>query len=417
MSIQTKRANRRRRLLLPQFLLRDEFMDARAAGAVNGTHATDGYSTRTVADTDSKLTIGSGKLNLAPHSTPAWGDPGLWHPVVTRVAGRGLLMRLACTQSNDDAMWGWDTSQSAFISKHAFRHSGTALSYGDGSQYRVIAAVVSGTEYAYFMGLRANGIAVLIKGGVFDTWTLLWMAADNAGNAHPGVRNKSANLVAADYVRIPKALWLPRPLASDSFNRGDGALGTTDGAGHAETTGPGSGGRGRVWTADEGTWVISGNKAVCTARAAGVGVATVDVGNVDHIVTLKATRAGNNVGGVLRYVDAQNQIRYYHDGVNANLDKVVGGVVTSVIQAAAAYGAGKELRVIPDGTTFALYYDDARVGVTSTINDAVLQTGTKCGLLTTNIGNSLDDFLAYKRKGYDILDVLSGKSKLLETKP
>jgi len=52
------------------WLLRDEFTDTRAAGAVDATPATPGPGTRAATDTDSKMTIGSDVLNVAPPVEP-----------------------------------------------------------------------------------------------------------------------------------------------------------------------------------------------------------------------------------------------------------------------------------------------------------------------------------------------------------
>ena len=89
--------------------LRDKFNDARAAGASHGTLATDGVNTRTDVDTDSKLTQSDGKLNLAPHSTPAWGDPGRAYSLaLTRPSGYVIGRELTAdvqSAANNTAFW------------------------------------------------------------------------------------------------------------------------------------------------------------------------------------------------------------------------------------------------------------------------------------------------------------------------
>ncbi len=89
-----------------------------------------------------------------------------------------------------------------------------------------------------------------------------------------------------------------------------------------------------------------------------------------------ATQCGIAIG----YANPTNLVLAYHDGVNAKLDKCVGGTWTSVISGAAAYGAAKVLKVIiaANGTDYALYYDGAQVGVTTAVTDAGLGTGV-CG--------------------------------------
>jgi len=58
-------------------------------------------------------------------------------------------------------------------------------------------------------------------------------------------------------IKIPVGLILKPPIASDSFVRGNGALGVTDGLGHAEA----NGGGGKTWVFDAGVWTIATNKA------------------------------------------------------------------------------------------------------------------------------------------------------------
>ena len=86
----------------------------------------------------------------------------------------------------------------------------------------------------------------------------------------------------------------------------------------------------------------------------------------------------------------------YHDGTNAHLDTLAAGTQTSVINAAATYGAAKQLRilaVLSSGTTYSvgLYYDTgsglAQIGTTQTIDAAAY--GTKVCGMSTYSGNSV----------------------------
>src|SRR3990167_5136885 len=63
------------------YLLRDIFNDNRSAGAVNGTLINPG--TRTVTDTNSKLSIAGGVLDFATGGAGT-GNPGLWYDAQTR---------------------------------------------------------------------------------------------------------------------------------------------------------------------------------------------------------------------------------------------------------------------------------------------------------------------------------------------
>ena len=95
----------------------------------------------------------------------------------------------------------------------------------------------------------------------------------------------------------------------------------------------------------------------------------------------------------------------YHDGTIAHLEKCVAGTYTSLISAAAAYSANATLRVIKDGTSVDLFYNEVKVGTTQTVSDAGIKDNTIHGLFSTYPGNTLDNFMLFPRKeGYSILD-------------
>ena len=72
------------------YLLRDDFTDTRAAGAVDNTPAVPGAATRDVNDTGEDLTTGSGYLDFAQGAN-AWNDPVLAY-AESLARGNGALM-------------------------------------------------------------------------------------------------------------------------------------------------------------------------------------------------------------------------------------------------------------------------------------------------------------------------------------
>lgn len=375
------------------YLLRDEFVTDRAAGAVNGTLSEPSGHTRTVTDTESKLSISGGALTfLGGKASPAQGDPGFWiSKAITREKGRIFLSTITLPATNKSLFIGFDTNTTA---------GGIAPNlnfYSDASIYSNSSTKVgtyTATTYQTVIALRSSGSMKFIKGGAYTNWTLLW--SDLTGSdatLYATIGNYSAAFT-ADSFRVPAQLWIPAPLASDSFNRDNGGLGITDGAGHAETTGLGSGGSGLAWTDSVGTWAISTNKAMCSALDGGVGIATVDVGTQNVVYKAALTRSAGEVGVVIRYTDANNYIRAYHDGTNAVLVKVVAGTPTTKITGAAAYAAGADILPVADGSYLALYYNNVLVG---SVTDAALPTGTRVGIYTTDTGNSIDNPIAYAR--------------------
>jgi len=373
-----------------QYLLDDEFTDTRAAGSVNGTPATPGPGTRTLTDTGNLVSVGAG--NSTANGAGTTGDPVFYVlETIARQSGRVILFKMT-GQAN--TYWGVSSNIAALTTSGEpfFRAITTGIHYR-------LAAV---TPLPY-LGVLANfsvTALVLRTAGAYlfgyDTqWKMLYSLTTGANTPLAVVNALCSGIVAItfteDFVRVPITLWLPIPSAYDTFTRANGALGST------EATGPdGQGCTSTAWADSVGTWAIAGNVATCTALAGGIGIATVDTGVISAVMRTTITRAGDEVGIVLRYVDADNYVRGVHDGTNCQLIKRVAGVETTVITAAVAIGAG-DIRVISDGTSFSLYLNNAIVGATSVIADAALQTGTRQGLFTTNVGNTMDLFQVFAR--------------------
>jgi len=378
------------------YLLEDTFEGPDvAAGSVNGTPASDGYNTRTVVDTDSKLSISGSKLNIAPRLTPAWGDPLIRYAAVAQQAGRVFIVGLNASVIADSQIGFSKTTGGDMGAGHYYYllNSQILVRQG-GANVSVGPVLITNTDYQMCVVERATGCFYFIKGGIYTTRKLLWISATTSDPLYPAVFNSSATF-ASNGILLPRTLWLPQPLASDSFTRANGALGDTDGAGHAETTGLGSGGSEKVWTSQIGTVQINGNAAIASALVGGAAIATVPCGEPDVMITGALTRGTDTGGLILRYVDADNYIYAVHDGANAELHKVVGGVDTALVDVAAAYGAGNKLRVTADGTKFRLYYNDTFIGTEQTIADAALQTSGLHGVYYTDTDSAMDDFTGY----------------------
>lgn len=429
-----------------RYLLRDLFAGDAAAGTLNGTPASGGPGVRTVTDTENKLSVVGGVLSFAGgKATPEWGDPGIWYGAVERVAGRTMISYSVLADAVSYGMCGFDTAIGGQLS-YALYINGGVLSITGGLALGTYAA----DSYKVACVARASGTFYFVKGGAFAHWTLVW--ADGSGSLtplYPGVSVYNAALT-ADNIRIPAQLWLPSPLASDSFTRANGALVSTDGLGHAEQ----NGGNGLAWTFDSGVWTVAGNVAVgtptlgaeldsgnlvvgnwysitldtvgsyfyagsatgqafrATATTALTALekvkqitpsslfASVTVSTPDVLAEAAVTlTAGTQAGLVLNLDSAATPANFviaYHNGTNCLLEKCVAGVYTTVISAAATYSAGAVLRVIKDGTAYRLYYNNALVG-TGTISDAGIVSNARHGLFSTYSGNSFDNFVVWAR--------------------
>lgn len=244
------------------YTLRDDFTDTLAAGSVNGTSATPGPGTRTVDDTSSDtITVGSGYLNFALVPAATWGDNLYSLTSLSRGAGKLCYFEIYPTNAFD-GMVGFMSNQTSpasgsdidFESVLRFATS-ASTAYWEYDTVSKSIGVYSTSDTDYVIALRATG-AFLFVGG-----KLRYIAYDNStATLYPSAAN-AGNGFGVDSVRIPSGVtWLPTPTASDGFGSA-GALSTTDGLGHAETSGVGAGGGSVTWT---GGFYSSGSAAYCT---------------------------------------------------------------------------------------------------------------------------------------------------------
>lgn len=378
----------------PYYLINDTFSTDRAAGAVNGTDAEPGPGRRTAVDANGKLSLSGGNAVFASDGVGS-GNPALGYGTLSRETGR-LIKASVIYDVQIGFQVGFDTDATGFIWTN-INASGANLRTANGAVTINVGTVAAGNTYTVCVVLRAIGMLAFVKGGVYANWTLIWVwGNESAALLYPRIGvNSAANNWRSEFFRVPATLWLPTPLASDGFS----VWGTTDGAGHAEgiAGGLGAGGGGLAWTQQVGTWAASGGVANASALSGGVAMATVNTGKADVIATTKLTRVGGNNGVMVRYVDANNLVGARHTGTNAQMFKVVGGVSTTLVDVASTYVVGAEIRVICEGQKFRLFYNNLAIGAEQTIADAALQSGTRQGLRTTDVGNTFDDFVVYAR--------------------
>lgn len=376
------------------YLLRDEFTDPLAAGSINGTPAVPGPGTRTVSDPGNELPIVAGWLG--PNTGHA-GDPILGYTLaLARIAGRLAVGLFNPVSAGVRVNVGF--ANTSGITAPTFQGNGVSCFgnfftiYDESAAPTQIDAHAANTEYQWAVVQRAAGAYYFLMGGAFSEWNLVWIGSSCVRDPMYAVALRCDFLTSkADYLRVPDVLWLPTPVAYDTFTRANGALGSSEAVGpDAQTVAA------RAWNNRVGTTQIATNKASASALVGGIAIATVDTGTADVVMEGTCTRAGNEVGVICRYVDADNYVRAVHDGTNCQLIKRVATVETTVITAAVAIGAGK-ISVVASGTQFTLFLNNAKVGAISTIADAALQSGTEQGLFSTNVGNTQDGFLVMPR--------------------
>lgn len=363
------------------YILYDSFTTARSAGAVNGTLAEPTGQTRTVVDTNSKLSITGGQASFATGGVGS-GDPGLWYPLQARTVGRVLLVNIINIVG--DIGSGFHTAQSG-VPNDAIR-SVIDVVRVNGAANIVVASMSGLTTFAAAYIMRSSGMWFFIKGGTFTQWTLLWISTAGNSNMYPfvGCVSGATNSANADNVRVPATLYIPLPLAYDTFTRANGALGST------ETTSPdGVAIAALAWNSNIGTWAITSNKAGASALTGGLAIATISVPSKDNFIEAALTQSAGIVGVVGRYTNASNYIYAYHDGTNTGVKQRLAAVETDLIAATAAtFVASAVLRMEVDGNSCILFYNNVRVGGVGAVNAGL--SGAVVGMYTTDTGNTLD---------------------------
>lgn len=100
------------------------------------------------------------------------------------------------------------------------------------STFVALGNVADANTYRFAFITRGTGCYILVKGGAFSNWTLLYI--HNSGNTatlYPTLIGYDA-VVDFDNIAAPDTTYLPTPSFYDTFNRADGAPSST------ETTGP-----------------------------------------------------------------------------------------------------------------------------------------------------------------------------------
>jgi hypothetical protein len=186
-----------------------------------------------------------------------------------------------------------------------------------------------------------------------------------------------------DVTLIPTYLYRNLDAIAYDFFSGDDASGDL-----------GTSSSGDVW-ANDGNVDIAGNAA--RANSDTLQMPNLPLGANDQVIdfSLSEIGTGDEVGVVFRYVDANNQYRFYVDkGSNeAILEKNVATVVTEVSSPALTVGTAHEGRVIIQDTRIRCIVD-RKVVIDTT--DTALKTGTRVGLFLRNASGTtkVDDFVA-----------------------
>ena len=378
------------------YILRDEFGSILAAGSVDGTAATDGRNARTVLDTENKIsTDGSYAVFSGGRASPDWGDPNLSYPRILTPAGTCVFVRFVTgSDIGKNFIIGLDKDKTG-LNGQLILYFQSLGRIGIGTGAQPIGLYAASTDYTAIILARSVGSFLLIYGGVWNVPTLLYPRVNaylQNDTRYPIISNKDS-IFNVDYIKIPKNTSLAiNPIASDSFNRADGAPGSTDGNGVNET-----GGAGIEWQSTAGTVEISGNKAMATSLASGKAIATININTANAIVESSVTVGTIGIGIVHRYQDDANYIYTLLTPTNVSVIKVVSGTKTTVATKAATISAAKRLILKSDRSMFLSWYNDINtVGNASHVSITDPSLGLPVvGLIFFDVDSSADNFAVW----------------------
>lgn len=376
------------------YLFRDEFVTSRVAGAVDGTAAEPGPTqSRTVVDSNSLISIAGGQLIKATGAGGGAHDPIVQYQAgVTRESGKLLCGKVSGASSLWDTFWGYSNSLNTRPSATSFNFqiSSTALRLYYNASLVVVGTYTGTGDYKLAIALRSSGAFYFIKGTEYSDWTLLGFNTGGTQAVLYATYGGQNATYQSDYIRVPKDLWIPSPLLSDGFSSS-----TSDGAGHAETSGIGSGGSGKTWDDSIGSWGVASGSRLASSLDGGIAINSCDIGSSDVIYEVAITRTAGVAGIVVKYIDSSNYVYAYHDGTNITLRQVVSGVDSELIAAtSSAYADGRIIRLSVIGTSIRMFYNLSAIGGAVSI-DSSLSGGTRVGLYTTDTANTFDNAICY----------------------
>ena len=193
----------------PTFLLRDDFTVTEAAPMVT-PRICDGVGSLVITDTLSKVSISGGRLTFVTGGA-AGGDPGLWGALQTRSSGLAIIVE--GTHTSGILHVGWDSNQVGFSPDSIVFASNTAIFSRANSVSVATGAIVAATPYFLAAILRGTGCLYLIKGGVYTSWTLLYVGHIGTDNRYPIVAVGGTTAVSS--VGWVRSVQLPSPFTSD----------------------------------------------------------------------------------------------------------------------------------------------------------------------------------------------------------
>jgi len=370
-------------------LILDNFATPRAAGAIGGTTAEPyaGKGTRTIPhDTNGVMTISNGMLNFNGTAV-TYNDPVMTNSTsITRQQGQIIYAKYMVAPGD---YLGWtgvgQPSGSSNTNFSVYRTTSSSQLYLTWP-LTIISPLLDNTWQEYITVLRTAGQFVYINNGCMPQ--LLFVEHTNTTtplNIYTG--RPSAGGITEGYsvsrLEAPTRLWTPPVLASDSFNRTNGAPGNTDGLGVPEP-----GGSGLAWTDISGTSVISGDKLTFSSLGSGLGMTLVNTGKSQVYTGGKIYWSSGLWELIVGYVDSNNYILVTYNGTNVVISTVIAGAAYTLCTSAQSYVAGAHLDIWITELYCGVWYNNTPIYIGGRLDG----TGTNVANLTPAFGGTWQGF-------------------------
>ncbi len=221
------------------YLLRDEFTTAAAAGFTSPASGEPGPGKLVRSlDSLSQVSKDTGDLVFSGTAPVNYADPAYYYTdnaggSFARAAGETVIFKLVSTGVMNIGFTTNTTIANGTLFGALTNSAGT-LSYTRGGTTVAIGAFAAATTYLIAVTLRANGLEIRIKGGVYSEWALVFVETNwNTTPLWPAHASAGAVVTRFPFVRMPLMADVGRLTASEvlSVSSPD----TTIRAGKAET--------------------------------------------------------------------------------------------------------------------------------------------------------------------------------------
>jgi hypothetical protein len=193
----------------------DNFTTAQAAPMTTPRNAEPGPGVLNLTDTSNKLSIVSTEL-LLPSMTTANTDPRIFTSV-THARSTGRALYFSFQQLADTVyFYGWRSSDTALPNSFAISKQGVWSIRGASLNANTPYTPADATQYRMVLLNNSIGGLVVVKGGAFTEWTLLYPFKDATyaamANVYAGIGGGASANVKTDTMKI---VDLPAPFTTD----------------------------------------------------------------------------------------------------------------------------------------------------------------------------------------------------------